>query len=134
MKKCFFRIFKFFIFLYLFWPKNLKNGLILAQNVAPIKNDQYLYTSQYNINCVRLLGLLKWSKMDHFTPKNIIKTMNTSRAKWKYVGWLLQKSCFFNTIELAFIFFMSDVWGCHRIILNKGKWYTYRYSVIFSTF
>ena len=45
-----------FVFVYFFGPKNVKNCLILAQKVAPMQNDQYLYTSEYNIKCVRLLG------------------------------------------------------------------------------
>ena len=50
-----------------------------------------------------------------------ITNKNDFQAQEKYGGWLLQKSCLFNTLELSLIFFMFDVLGCHRIILKKGK-------------
>ena len=49
----------------------MKNGLVLAQKVAPMQNGQYLYTSEHNFKYLRLFCFYKCSKMDNFKPKTL---------------------------------------------------------------
>ena len=50
-------IFECLIFWSVLGAKNMKNGPILAQKVSPFQNDQYLYTSEHYIKCLRILYL-----------------------------------------------------------------------------
>ena len=58
----------------------MKNSLILAQRVAPMQNDPYLYTSEHRIKCVTLI-FMKMLKKGPLCTKNIIENNENLQIK-----------------------------------------------------